>query len=90
MPAFTAYVLRRPNFSGDVTTSLQRLAEGAVAVPLEAEDLEHVFAQLNHDSGCTLPGYAGRSLSVGDVVSSLGPRGPARWVVSPLGFTRCP
>jgi hypothetical protein len=43
-------------------------------VQVEAENLDDVYAQLNHGSGVELKGYHGRSLSVGDVVvPSTGP-----------------
>lgn len=38
------------------------------AVEVEAECVEHVFARLNHGSGEEVPGYNGRSFSVGDAV----------------------
>lgn len=37
-------------------------------VEVEAECVEHVFQRLNHGSGDEMPGYTGRSFSVGDAV----------------------
>ena len=70
---YTAIILAEPNFAGDPLTSLRRTSRATsfldyTRVPLDAEDLDDVFAQLNHGSGRELAGYRGRSLSVGDLV----------------------
>jgi hypothetical protein len=93
MPRFTAVVLHRPVFRVDVAGSLAEAVRGADLVPVDADDLDDVYAQLNHGSGREKSGYRGRSLSVGDIIlpgaltvfpagEQLGPA----WLVAPAGF----
>lgn len=66
---YTAIISKNPNFFGDVHVARASLARTDVdRVDVEADTLDDVFAMLNHGSGREMPGYRGRSLSVGDVV----------------------
>lgn len=72
MKTFTAYLPKNGNFRKSGIKAYMCVSGHVESdvVQLQAENLEHVYAQLNHGSGCELEGYKGRSLSVGDVVVS--------------------
>lgn len=85
MDNYTAYLPKYGNYSKDMRIAVRaslRLDDTAV-VTLQAEALDHVFALLNHGSGCELPGYKGRSLSVGDLVQD--PQGKF-WLCDSMGW----
>ena len=81
---FVAYLPKNGNFSKDLQVAKDAAwGVNADAVELEAESIEHVYAQLNHGSGHELPGYTGRSLSVGDVVVE---EGGEAWMCDSFGW----
>lgn len=109
---FTALLWKRPTFRADADSlaaagALFPLTErhlaaevDAVEVPTTTDDpdcaLAEVFVRLNHGSGDELPGYRGRSFSVGDVVvegtveDARGCRRPRAWICAPVGWTPLP
>lgn len=77
MANYRVLILGKTNFEGDLAkahdVTVEALANGdkavlSTVVTLEAANIDEVFVKLNHGSGEELPGYRGRSLSVGDVV----------------------
>lgn len=69
---YTAIISKNPNFFGDLDAARNSLTNASVDERVdvaEARTLDDVFAMLNHGSGREMPGYCGRSLSVGMAIS---------------------
>lgn len=63
---FNDLITARDDFSVRCDVRAATCRGAYTLVELEASDAGDVFGQLNHGSGCELPGYGGRSMSVGD------------------------
>jgi len=85
MRTYIAYLPRYGNFLCKLKFDEVARRDDTDVVQVQAENLEHVFALLNHGSGQELDGYMGRSLSVGDfVVDSTG----RAWLCDSFGWVK--